>query len=233
MRSYGQFCPIARGSEIFAERWTPIILRNLLLGCHTFNAIAAGAPGLSRALLTRRLGELERAGLVDRQPKPDGRGSRYEPTPAAEAMRPVLESLSDWAQQWTELTTEHADPDAVLWSWTQSYMRTELLPQRRVVVRFDFHNRGRRSVWLLVERGEAEICRFDPGFGDDVTIKIDDPIAFARWHLGEIAWADAVGSEAITVEGPPDLRRALPTWNGAPEAHAAGHSGSIGETRSL
>lgn len=116
MRSYGQFCPIARGSEIFAERWTPIILRNLLLGCRTFNQIAAGAPGLSRALLARRLRELERAGLVAIHPKPDGRGSHYEPTPAAEAMWPVLHALSDWAQEWTDLTTEHADPDAVLWS---------------------------------------------------------------------------------------------------------------------
>ncbi|HEX6196305.1 MAG TPA: helix-turn-helix domain-containing protein [Jiangellaceae bacterium] len=220
MRSYGQFCPIARGSEVFAERWTPIILRNLLLGCRTFNAIAAGAPGLSRALLTRRLRELERAGMVHIRPKPDGRGSRYEPTPAAEAIRPVLDALSDWAQQWTDLTTEHADPDAVLWSWTQSYLRTDLLPERRVVVRFDFHNRGRRNVWLLVERREAEICRFDPGFGDDVTVRIDNPVAFARWHLGDIEWADAVRSGAITVEGPPDLRRALPTWNAAPKSHA-------------
>jgi DNA-binding HxlR family transcriptional regulator len=233
MRSYGQFCPIARGSEIFAERWTPIILRNLLLGCHTYNQIAAGAPGLSRALLTRRQRELERAGLVAIRSKADGRGSRYEPTPAAEAMWPVLQALSDWAQEWTDLTTEHADPDAVLWSWARSYLRTELLPERRVVVRFDFHNRGRRNVWLLVERGGAEICRFDPGFGDDVTVRIDDPIAFARWHLGSIAWTDAVRSGAITIEGPRDLRRALPTWNGAPEAHAAGHRDPIGAARSL
>src|SRR5215213_3202585 len=80
MRTYGQFCPIARGSEILAERWTPIILRNLLLGCWTFNEIAAGAPGLSRALLARRLRELERAGVLEIRAKPNGRGSVYEPT---------------------------------------------------------------------------------------------------------------------------------------------------------
>lgn len=233
MRSYGQFCPIARGSEIFAERWTPIILRNLLVGCRTFNEIAAAAPGLSRALLTRRLRELERAGLVDICPKPHGRGSRYEPTPAAEAMWPVLRALGDWAQQWTELTSDHADPDAVLWSWAQSYLRRDLLPERRVVVRFEFHSRGRRTVWLLVERGGAEICRFDPGFGDDVTVRINNSIAFTRWHLGDIEWADAVRSGAITVEGPRDLRRALPTWNGAPESRAADHRDPVGGARSL
>jgi DNA-binding HxlR family transcriptional regulator len=69
MRNYGQFCPIARGSEILAERWTPIILRNVLMGCHTFNQIAVGAPGLSRALLTRRLHELEHAGVIQIRPK--------------------------------------------------------------------------------------------------------------------------------------------------------------------
>jgi hypothetical protein len=124
-------------------------------------------------------------------------------------MWPVLHALSDWAQEWTDLTTEHADPDAVLWSWAQSYLRTDLLPERRVVVRFDFHNRGRRSVWLLIERGGAEICRFDPGFGDDVTVRIDDPITLARSHLGSTTWADALRSGAITVAGPRDLRRAL------------------------
>lgn len=231
MRSYGQFCPIARGSEIFAERWTPIILRNLLVGCRTFNQLAAAAPGLSRALLTRRLRELERAGLVSTSPKPGGRGSRYEPTPAAEAMWPVLQALGDWAQEWTELTSEQADPDAVLWSWAQSYLRVERLPERRVVVRFDFHSRGRRTVWLLIERGGAEICRFDPGFGDDVTVRIDDPVAFARWHLGDIEWSDAVRSGAIAVDGPRALCRALPTWNGAPDARAAGDHDRLANAR--
>jgi HxlR-like helix-turn-helix len=83
MRNYGQFCPIARGSEILAERWTPIILRNVLMGFRTFNELAAGAPGLWRALLTRRLRELERAGVLEIRPKPDGHGSLYEPTPGS------------------------------------------------------------------------------------------------------------------------------------------------------
>src|SRR5680860_393484 len=92
MRTYGQYCPIARGSEVVAERWTPIILRNILLGCHTFNEIAAGAPGLSRALLTRRLHELERAGVIDIRPKPGGHGSLYEPTSAGRDLSNVLDA---------------------------------------------------------------------------------------------------------------------------------------------
>jgi DNA-binding HxlR family transcriptional regulator len=222
MRTYGQFCPIARGSEILAERWTPIILRNLLMGCHTFNEIAAGAPGLSRALLTRRLRELERAGVLQIRPKPDGHGSLYEPTPAGRALWPVLAALGGWAERWTQVTAEHADPGVVLWSWCREFLRRDLLPDRRVAVRFDtLSARRRTTVWMLIERRQAELCRVDPGFGDDLVVTVTDPLTFARWHLGLVDWGAALRSGHVQVQGPPALRRALPTWNAGPEANAA------------
>ncbi len=219
MRTYGQFCPIARGSGILAERWTPLILRNVLLGCRTFNQIAAGAPGLSRALLTRRLHELERAGVIEITPKPDGRGSFYVPTLAGRELWPVLQALGDWAERWMDAGDEDADPDVVLWSWCTTFLRRDLLPDRRVVVKFVFHPRGRKGtrLWLLIERREGEVCNFDPGFGDDVTVTVEDPLVFARWHLGTLEWRSALRSGAIRVDGPRDLCRALPTWNGYPE----------------
>jgi len=131
MRNYGQFCPVARGSEILAERWTPIILRNILQGCYTFNEIAAGAPGLSRALLTRRLRELEQAGVIQIDPKPDGHGSLYRPTPAGRDLSGVLEAIGGWAERWTEVTAKHSDPEMVVWSWCTEFLRRDLLPNRR------------------------------------------------------------------------------------------------------
>jgi len=221
MRNYGQFCPIARGSEILAERWTPIILRNVLLGCRTFNEIAAGAPGLSRALLTRRLRELERAGVIEIRSKPGGYGSLYEPTPAGRDLWGVLRALGGWAERWMEVTSEHADPDVVLWSWIDSFLRRDRLPDRRVTVRFDLHHRGRRvPAWLVIERREVEICRSDPGFGDDLIVTVTDSLIFARWHLGLVDWAAALRSGGIIVDGPRELRRALPTWNAGPDVHA-------------
>ncbi len=223
MRNYGQYCPIARGSGILAERWTPIILRNVLLGCRTFNEIAAGAPGLSRALLTKRLRELEQAGVVEIQAKPNGRGSLYHPTAAGRELWPVLQSLGDWAERWMDVTAEHADPDLVLWSWCTSFLRRDVLPARRVVVRFEFRHGGRRArLWLLVERQDGELCTFDPGFGDDVVVTVADPLVFARWHLGLVYWSAALRSGAIAVEGPRELCRALPTWNAYPEVRTAG-----------
>ncbi|HEX2028960.1 MAG TPA: FAD-binding protein [Nitriliruptorales bacterium] len=220
MRNYGQFCPIARGSAILAERWTPIILRNILLGCHTFNGIAAGAPGLSRALLTRRLRELARDGIIEIRPKPGGRGALYEPTVAGRELWPVLNAIGDWAEQWMYVNDEHADPDVVLWSWFGSFLIHDRLPDHRATVRFDLTHRGRRwTVWILVEHGDVEICNFDPGFGDDVTVTVQDALSFARWHLGLLDWAVALRSGGVAARGDATLRRALPTWNAGPEVH--------------
>jgi DNA-binding HxlR family transcriptional regulator len=218
MRSYGQYCPVARGAEVFAERWTPIIMRNILYGCRTFNEIAAGAPGLSRALLARRLRELERAGIIEILAKPNGRGSLYEPSEAGRALESVITALGVWGDQWMDVRPEHSDPGVALWSWCQVYLRRDLLPERRVVVRFDFWYRDRpERAWLLVERGDAELCAFDPGFGEDVLVTINDPLTFARWHLGHIPWATALRSGGVSVTGPRELARALPTWNRRPE----------------
>ena len=226
VRDYGQYCPIARGAEIFAERWTPIILRNILLGCRTFNEISAGAPGLSRALLTRRLRELERAGILEIRPKPDGHGSVYAPTPAGAELQPVLAALGLWADRWTDVRPEHSSPGAVLWSWSRIYLRKENLPGQRVVVRFEYTYRGRQfTSWLLVEQGDAEVCAFDPGYGDDLVVTISDPVVFARWHLGLIEWLAALRSGGLAITGAPELRRALPTWNGAPAAFAGRRAG--------
>lgn len=218
MRSYGQYCPVARGAEIFAERWTPIIMRNILYGCRGFNEIAAGAPGLSRALLIRRLRDLQHAGVIHIREKPDGHGSLYEPTPAGQALQPVLTALGVWGDMWMDVRPEHSDPGVILWSWCQVYLRRDRLPKRRVVVRFEFDYRGRRETsWLLIDDGDGELCAFDPGFGDDLVVSVHDPLSFAKWHLGQLDWGAALRTGALTLTGPQDLRRALPTWNRRPE----------------
>jgi FAD/FMN-containing dehydrogenase/DNA-binding HxlR family transcriptional regulator len=222
MRGYGQFCPIARASEVLAERWTPIILRNLLLGCRTFNAISSGAPGLSRALLTKRLRELQRAGVIEITPKPDGHGSLYEATPSGRELWGVLVAMGDWAEKWKQVSPEHADPDMVLWSWCHGFMRRDLLPDRRVSIRFEFKIRQHAiRAWLLIENKDVELCSFDPGFEEDAVVTIKDHLTFARWHLGLVEWGMALRSGAIRIQGKRDIGRALPTWNAGPHIHVA------------
>ncbi|HEV8329985.1 MAG TPA: helix-turn-helix domain-containing protein [Steroidobacteraceae bacterium] len=120
MRTYGQYCPIARGAEIFAERWTPLIIRNLHLGCGNFSEILEGAPGLSRTLLSQRLKQLERLGVVESAPKPGGRGHHYELTSAGHDLFAVCQSLGEWGARWLEIAPENLDPFVALGSMALS-----------------------------------------------------------------------------------------------------------------
>ena len=129
VRTYGQYCPIARAADLLAERWSIVILRNVLLGCRTFNEIADGAPGLSRGLLSRRLRELDRAGVIEIRPKPGGPGSLYEPTAAGRELSEVMLALQNWGAKWATLTPEHAHPGVVLWGWVTYCLDRDHLPE--------------------------------------------------------------------------------------------------------
>jgi DNA-binding HxlR family transcriptional regulator len=218
VRTYGQYCPIARGAEIFAERWTPLIVRNLHLGCRSFGEILTGAPGLSRTLLSHRLKQLERLGVVARSPKSDGRGHHYELTSAGHELFAVCQSLGAWGARWLEIAPEHLDPFVALWSMCNA-LRRDRLPDRRVVIRFDFTGRSRREhYWLLIELGDAEICKTYPGV-EDLYVTADAD-AFVKWHVGQLTWAEALRGGRIQLQGPRWLVRAFPTWNaGSTFAH--------------
>jgi DNA-binding HxlR family transcriptional regulator len=212
VRTYGQYCPIARGAEIFAERWTPLIIRNLHLGCASFSEILEGAPRLSRTLLAQRLRQLERLGVVESARKSGGRGRRYALTAAGHDLFRVCQSLGEWGAHWLEIAPQHLDPFVALWSMCHA-LRRESLPTRRVVIRFDFTGGARRErFWLLIEHGDTEICRTSPGLDDDLCIRADAE-AFIRWHAGQLPWAQAIREHRIQLDGPASLARAFPTWN--------------------
>jgi DNA-binding HxlR family transcriptional regulator len=212
VRTYGQYCPIARGAEIFAERWTPLIVRNLHIGCGSFSEILEGAPGLSRTLLAQRLRQLERLGVVKSEPKPDGRGRHYELTSAGHDLFAVCRSLGEWGARWLEIAPENLDPFVALWSMCNA-LRRDRLPDRRVVIRFDFTGRPRRErYWLLIEHGDTEICKTYPGLDEDLYITAEAE-AFVKWHAGQLSWAQATRDGRIQLDGLSPLVRAFPTWN--------------------
>jgi DNA-binding HxlR family transcriptional regulator len=212
MRTYGQYCPIARGAEVFAERWTPLVVRNLYLGCGTFGEILEGAPGLSRSLLSHRLKQLERLGIVESAPKPGGRGRTYKLTPSGHELYRVCESLGEWGARWLEIAPENLDPFVALWSMCLR-LRRDRLPSGRVVIRFDFTgHEPRERYWLLIERGETEICKEYPGLDEDLFVTAEAE-AFVKWHAGQLSWAEATRDDRIVLEGPAQLARAFPSWN--------------------
>lgn len=214
MRTYGQYCPIARASEILAERWTPIIVRNLLNGATTYTQIAEGAPGIPRSLLTSRLRELERTGVVATSPGPLGRGFEYRLTEAGKDLHAVVLAMGMWGRRWLEMGPEHIDPGMVLHSWVSWYLADRKLPDRRVVARFDFPDQPSRAatMWVIFDRAAPEVCLTNPGLEEDLIVTAEAR-ALAEWHMGEVEWQAAIAARRIEVSGPPRLARALPTWN--------------------
>jgi DNA-binding HxlR family transcriptional regulator len=197
-----------------AERWTPLVVRNLLLGAHTFNDLARGVPAMSRSMLAKRLTELERAGVVRAAPKLTGRGSSYELTAAGADLATVIHALGEWGERWVEVTSVHADPGFALWAWCQAQLDRSKLPPDRVVVAFVFPDQPARNryYWLLVEHGDAEVCYADPGGEPDLFVEAESG-TFVDWHRGALSWPAAQRTGRITVSGPPRLARSLPSWN--------------------
>jgi DNA-binding HxlR family transcriptional regulator len=217
--SYRQYCPVARASEIVAERWSFLIVRNLLWGATTFTDLANGVPHMSRSMLIKRLRELERNGVITATPKANGQGSVYALSGAGRDLAGVVGELAAWAERWVDIRTEHTDPGFALWVWCEVQLNRSALPDKRVVVAFTFPDErsGNRRFWLLVEGGDAEVCVSDPG-GEPAAEIVARSRAFVDWHRGALAWGDALRAGDIAVHGLRSIVRALPTWNLGPPA---------------
>jgi DNA-binding HxlR family transcriptional regulator len=211
VRSYGQYCPIARGAEIFANRWTPVIVRNLLLGCETFNEIRAGAPGISRTLLSQRLRELERSGVIERRPG-SGRRVSYVLTDAGRELREVCWSLGTWGARWLEVAPEHLDATVVLWSLCRT-IDVEHMVEERMVVRFDLTDGRWPRLWIVAQQPEAELCARDPGFDDDVVVRTS-AASLTDWHTGRLSLGGAMRAGLMQAEGRRHAVREVASWGG-------------------
>lgn len=209
---YGRFCPVSLASEVLADRWTPLIVRELVLGNTRFNDIARCLPGISRSLLVQRLRHLERKGVIEMWPSPTGRGSEYHLTAAGKDLEPVIDALGRWAIEWLfdDLHPEEVDPVTLTW-WMHRRINREDLPSGRVVIEFDYTAPERRTLWMVLDRGEASVCIQHPGFDSDVIVKTTTP-ALAEVFQGYDSWNHAVSTKTIRIDGMPRLVRSFPQW---------------------
>jgi DNA-binding HxlR family transcriptional regulator len=213
---YSEFCPIAKASEIFAMRWTPLILRELMCDAHTFNDIHRGVPLISRALLAERLRQLDEHGIIEKKSRLVGSGCEYRLTPAGYAFHDALRALAQWGLLYgrDRLSTEDLNPGLLMWR-IRRRADTKALSKNRVVVRFEFSgvppSRTRlRTMWLILERPGADVCLRDPGFPVDLTVHGDIAVLIAI-YLGYESWKDMVGCKKLRIEGDRRMAHQLPT----------------------
>ena len=210
MRTYSQFCPIARTSELIAERWTPIIIRNLLTGCRTFTEIRQGAPGIPPALLAQRLDALERHGIVECDHAVTGRGKAYRLTEKGRDLKKVCDAMGQWGARWLEIEPHHLDPAYVLWATTK-LVDVSRLPDRTVVVRFDMTDRPADRYWLILHRPCPELCTKGLGYVEDIVARTDSA-CLVDIHLTRITYPEALRSGRLELDGPISLTREFITW---------------------
>lgn len=215
MKGYGQFCPLAQAAEVLTERWTPLVLREIALtGSRRFNDIQRGVPLMSSSLLSKRLRQLERAGVLDRQARLDGKGTEYHLTKAGQELAPVLVQIAVWSERWLRRPIFEATPDTglLMW-WVRGTVKTDALPDGRTVIHFHFRRAPEklRNFWLVLP--EADLCLTDPGFGVDVIVRTDAKTLTAVW-MGDTGLTTAVASGAIELQGRRQLVRSFPKWFG-------------------
>jgi DNA-binding HxlR family transcriptional regulator len=209
---YGQYCPVARAAEILADRWTLLIVRELLADVDHFNALERGLPGISRPLLVERLRRLEQMGVVNRRSSGAGHRTEYRLTAAGRELQTVIDTLGQWGARWAfgEPRPSELDPLILLW-WMRRRVEFDRLPRRRTVIRFDFTGQVSGSYWLVIEAADVSICLKDPGFDVDLIVTADIA-AFYRVWLGRITFGEALRSETVRLDGMPADIRAFPRW---------------------
>lgn|SRR4051794_21451161 len=215
MSKYGQYCPVARSLEILGDRWTLLIIRDMLLGTSHFNSLQRGLPGISRSLLASRLRQLQRAGVIEKRLTGPGRtATDYQLAPAGRELIPVIMSLREWGEAWAfgDPAQEELDPVLLMW-WLRTQVDVERLPEQRVVAQFDFRGAATVTFWLLLTKDDVTVCLTDPGYEINMLVTADLAAFFKVWR-GRLSYREALKRGEVRVAGMPSLTRAFPQWFG-------------------
>lgn len=212
MPTYREYCPIAVGAEFFGDRWTLLILRELFLGARRFNEIHRGLGRMSRTLLSQRLRELERRGVLEREVGETGRTSSYRLTESGQELEPIVWALGHWAARWSfgDPADEQLDAAWLVWRLHQNVI-TDALPAGRTVVQFVLDGPGGGEAWLVLDRGRSTACEIDPGFEVDMVV-MGDNREMHRWLLGRTTFQELRRAGSVRLLGPTRLTRAFPNW---------------------
>ena len=214
--SYNQFCPVAMASEILCTRWTVILLRELTVGTCRFNDLRRGVPRMSPALLSKRLKDLEAAGIVSRSKAAKG-PDVYELTAAGKALKPIVLAIGDWGHQWVtaKAALENLDVGLLMWDMRRN-IDPKPLPKRRCVIQVIYSDLSgsKKNWWLIVEPGKpTDLCSVDPGFDVDVYLSTDLRTMTELW-MGYTSIARARKDGRFVVTGERQIASSVPAWFG-------------------
>jgi DNA-binding HxlR family transcriptional regulator len=225
MKSYNQFCPLAQASQLLCERWTLIIVRELIAGSTRFSELKKGAPQISPTLLSTRLKQLQEAGVIEIS-GPRG-ASNYVLTAAGKELKPIVELLGVWGHRWAQsaLADEDLDAGLLMWDMRRS-VDPQVFPATRVVIQFDYPDaaEGARQWWLVAEAGEIDLCLVDHGYDVDISVRCSLQ-AMTRVWICQQPFNDAVAKGDIKVMGNPKLTSKLQQWLRASGLSSLGAAG--------
>ena len=212
MLSRREYCPIACGVDVLGDRWTPLIIRELMLGARGFNEIHRGIPRASRTLLSQRLRELERRGLMTHEAGRRGQAGIYALTAAGQALTPVVWAMGQWAAEWVfgDPTDDECDGLSLIWRLHQLAVPARL-PVTRTVVHVVLTGAGGGQGWLDVDRPGVTVCKDDQGLAVDLALEADTA-QMQRWIVGRVPFRDLLTDGHARFLGPSRLARAFPTW---------------------
>lgn len=214
MKGYGQFCPIAKASEVLGERWSHLVIRELGAGSETFNDLRRGLPRMSPSLLSARLKSLESAGVVRRTESDEG--VRYTLTEAGRELKPIILAVGTWGRRWVRSQLDEADLDPSLLMWDiHRTMNAEYFGAGRRVLLFEFsdYTSKFRRWWLVIDDGEVDVCMKDPGHEVDLHVLTDVKTLTGIW-MGDVALSHAVRTRRLRLAGPTRLKRDMGKWLG-------------------
>ena len=210
MKGYGSFCPVAKAAEILTERWTPLVLRELLLGSRHFNQLRRGIPQMSPTLLSKRLQTLEEAGLISRQSGDNGHWE-YHPTQAAREARPIIDALGYWGHRWarSQLTPNELHAGRLMWNMRRSFDLKHIPCD--FVLYIEIADARQKRWWFVVKKEEADLCWNDPGFEVDISLYAS-LLTLVQIFIGDQPLLRACELGKIEIDGPNHLVKSMPAW---------------------
>ncbi len=215
MAEYGQFCPVAKATDIIGERWTVLILRELLLGTTRYIDFQRGLSRISPTLLSKRLKALEEKGLIVRKRSPGQKNHEYFLTACGRELEPIIEHLAVWGMRWArgQMTDSELDVEFLMWD-LQRRLQTDRLPDGETVLCFTFDELKQFKTWWLVACGEeVDLCTENPGKDVDLYINTRVRDLVEVWS-GDLDLKKALRDKLVRTHGNTHLARTMPAWMG-------------------